>query len=198
MARDFDNIRNESPFTSLVGDETIVLNQGGVTKGGFISVVREWVSNTIGTDFGRSILGMADRDALLEQSTHDLATTQEMADGFEEDPRSMSPLLVRQAIDAVCRRPNLAVETGAQLGEEHLYRLLVCEADTAISLILPEDSGNEGFMYVVNLGGEDVTIDAGISTLVGATGPISEIIVEPYGFVEIHSLGNATWYVKEA
>lgn len=197
MARDFDQIRTDSPFTSLDGTETIVLNQGAITKGGFLSVIREWIQSTIGTPFGRSLLQLGELSDLTDLTTLQTATEQEMQEGTEEELRSVSPALITQAFENIVQRPNELIDDDAVLTDGHMRRLLVCDAAAPIEVDLFVPSSGMGYFWLVNLSEDPVVIGTDTLSILTPQGPEIEVTVPQYGFVNAVFLGSDTWYIKE-
>lgn len=197
MARDFDQIRTDSPFSALDGTETIVLNQGAITKGGYLSVVREWIQSTIGTTFGRSLLQLDELTDLTNLTTPQTATQTEMEEGTEEELRSMSPALVSKAIENVVQRSNELVDDDVTLTDDHMRRLLVCDAPNAIEVDLAVPSTGAGFFWLVNLSVEPVVIGSDTLSILTPLGPELDVTIPQYGFVNAIYLGADTWYIKE-
>lgn len=214
MAENFDQTRIRSPFTTVDGSETVVLNQGGETKGGFLSVIRTWILDSLSitksqiqdsTEFGRSLLELEDTGDLNALVVHptpytppETATQQEIEDGVEEGERMFSPSLLVSAIAYHTRKQiPLSITSSRAITLSDIGMILVCDALDEIDITIPVFPGfEEGSFHVVNLGADPVNIVvSGGATLIDSTGEISEYEVTQYSCVELIYIGDDTWYV---
>lgn len=185
MSENFDQIRSRSPFTSVDGSETIVLNQNGVTKGGFLSVLREY------------ILAGFDPVPYVPPAQ---ATDQELQLGAETDERMYSP---RQIVETIAfhtapKEPHF-INEDSEITEADLNTILVCDAGHEITLSLTDLPAIEnGYFRVVNLAESAVTVTkpTGV-TFVDTTGVITDKAVMQHSMLEFLFIGDSTWYVRE-
>lgn len=210
MAENYDQIRTRSPLTSLDGTETFTVNQGGLTKGGFLSVLRDWIVSTIqvtraqisdATAFGRSLLGLDDKDALLEvleiEPAAAIATSAELEAGTETGVRSLSPSLVVEAIAFHTAKDPHFVDADTTLTEANVGEVLVCDSDEAIEVTVPVLAITTGKFQIINLALDAVTILPGSGvTLLDNTGNKTEIEVVQYAHVEFIYISDDTWYLR--
>lgn len=215
MAENFDQTRTRAPFTTVDGTETIVLNQGGLTKGGFLSVLRTWILDSLtvvrsqisdATAFGRDLLGLADATALNDLIVHPTpylppvtATSEELELGTETDERMFTPSLIVEAIafHTAPKNPQ-AIEESIEITEDEVGGILVCDAADEIDITLPELIGlQRGAIQVINLATDPVSIVTDGTTLIDGTGTIVDKTVIQYEHAELIYLGDNTWYVRE-
>ena len=200
MARNYDQIRTESPFTVLDGTETVTLNQGGITKGGFLSIVRSWIANTIGTTFGRSVLNMANIAALQTAVLPATASDVDLETATEEDPRQMSPSLLAGAILYHAKvREALQIADNIVLDEGDLDRIIISDGVAAVEVELPAiaDIDTSYYFVLINLAEDAVTLTPVGTTLIGTSGALVDVTIPQYGSIDALYLGSDTWYIKE-
>ncbi|QFR56730.1 hypothetical protein CPT_Mendera_204 [Stenotrophomonas phage Mendera] len=112
-AETYDQIRARSPIDTLQGTELILVQDGGVTKGGFVSILKSYVLNgfTIladaisdATSVGKSLLKATDqaaaRSAIGAAPVYTTVTQTEAEEGTATTVRSWTAQRVRQASEA--------------------------------------------------------------------------------------------------
>lgn len=208
MAENFDQTRQRSPFTSVDGSETIVLNQGGVTKGGFLSVIKDWILDTLtvtrsqiddATGFGRDLLAVEDATELTSLVEFPaVATATELEEGTVQSLRMVTPQLVVGAINFHAGKVPFAIDANTIIDEDDLSSILVCDAIAAISITVPVMVGvQHGSLQVINLAPDPVSILTDSTILIDSTGTIVNKDIAQYEHVELIYLGDDTWYIRE-
>lgn len=209
MSENFDDIRLRSPFSSVDGTETLILNQGGTTKGGFLSVVLNWVRDNLtvnpanigspATAYGKGLLETASREALRTEAAPITGTEVEFANSTLTAVRSVTPALLATAVVTHAQKTPQAITATTSITNAHLGRILVCAASSAITLTVPTIASlARGAIQVINLGSSNVTLASGAGiTLTGSTGTIATKVIPQYGRVEALYLGSNRWDIRE-
>lgn len=210
MAEDFDDIRMRSPFSSVDGNETIVLNQNGTTKGGFLSVMLNWIRDNLtvtpdniaapATSYGRNILTIANQAALRNEAAPAIVTESDLLTGTLTQVRSLTPALLTSAIISHSQKTPQAITSATTLSTAHLGKILVCDATGAISLTLPTITGmTRGAFEVINLASSNVTLTPGAGiTFIGDTGTIANKVIPQYAQIKAFWLGSNRWSIRNA
>lgn len=212
MAENIDQIRQRSPFTTVDGTESILLQQSGVTKAGFLSVIRTWILDTFqinrdqindATEFGRDLLTLEDAVDLNLLITHPplppSATQAEMDAGTETASRMYSPSILIDAIQSRVPLPKIpqSIDVDTTLTNGEIGSVLVCDASQEITVTVPQLALTYGTVQIINLAASPVSIEPDNTTLIDGTGTIIEKSIVQYEHVELIFLGNNTWYVRE-
>lgn len=206
MSENYDQIRTRAPFTTLDGTETLTINQSGSTKGGFLSVLKTWVLEGLtltraaisdATAYGRTLMEMADADALKTEVLPAEATSLELEEGTVEDARMFTPNLI---VDAIAHHtaPKVPqfIEENTTIADSHLGAILVCDAPGAIALTVADLTS--GQFEVINLAVDAVSIEPDVDVVfMDSTGTITSKTVAQYAHVRVSFIGNSTWYIKE-
>lgn len=209
MAENFDDIRLRSPFTTVDGSETLIINQGGSTKGGFLSVLLNWIRdnltvapNNIGspaTAYGRGLLSTESRDTLRTEAAPVTGTDVEFANPANNSIRSISPSLLATAVVTHAQKTPQAITVSTTLTSSHLGRILVCDTSSAITLTLPTIAGiARGEIQIINLGTGIVTLTSGAGiTFLSDTGTIANKAIARYKSVQVFFLGTNRWDIRD-
>lgn len=209
MAENFDQTRARSPFTSVDGSETVVLHQDGVTKGGFLSVLRDWIVEGLqvvtdqisnATAFGRNLLQLDDRAALNGLIDFpSTASSGELEEGTQEEIRSLSPSLLVEAIafHTAPKNPQ-SIDSNHVISDDDVNSILVCDATSEIDITLPVIAGlQRGAIEIINLADTPVSIIPDSVIIIDSTGATLELTVEQYAYQVLIYLGDDTWYARE-
>lgn len=206
MSENYDQIRTRAPFTTLDGSETLTINQGGATKGGFLSVLKAWVLDSLtvtraaisdATAYGRTLMGLADVAALKTEVLPAAATPIELEEGTVEDARMFTPNLIVDAIafHTAPKAPQF-IEENTTISESHIGSILVCDAPAAIDVTVADLTA--GQFELINLAVDAVTIEPDVDVIfMDSTGTIVSKTVAQYAHVRVSFIGNSTWYIKE-
>lgn len=113
-AENYDQIRTRSPISTLTGSETFLVQDAGVTKGGFVSIIRAYVLNGLevlsdaisdATDVGKALLKATDkaaaRSAIDASPIYSTVTQTEAETGTATTVRNWTAQRVSQAATAV-------------------------------------------------------------------------------------------------
>ena len=206
-----DQIRTAAPITVLDGTETFIINQSGITKGGFLSDLLEWIASAIdlGVDriteagaYASTMLGFVDLEdaqAELLPAEADLVT---VLAGTVEDLRSYSPKTIADAIAAIVEDATdpiapLEITTNTTLADTIQGRTVVCDGAAAVELTLESLALPLGTKFkVVNLAVDAVTVtpDVGV-TLIDSTGSIVDLTLIQYASASFEYIAEDTWYI---
>lgn len=205
-----DQIRTDNPITSLDGTETFIVNQGGDTKGGFLSDLLEWIASVIeipvaqiteaGT-YAATMLGfddLEDAQATLLPAAADAAA---IITGTSEDLASFTPKVISDAVlelldDALIPVAPLDVDADATLTDNIIGRTVVCDGAAAVELTLEQLALPPGTKFkVINLAVDDVTVTPDAVTLIDSTGTITDLTLTQYSSAIFEYIADDTWYI---
>lgn len=115
----YDQIRTDAPIDTLGANDTFLISQSAITKGGPISLLRDWIN-----------------------SFYDLVSQAEAEAGTETEVRKWSPLRIAEAIAALETGPHEAVsqveaEAGTETGLRSFSPLRIAEAIAALETPTP-------------------------------------------------------------
>lgn len=185
--KSFDDIRIEEPLGPLDGNETFVVNQGGVTRGGFLSVLRSWLQTTIQltisniTDIS-NVLPVAGTAAEIVAATETAARTfspKTIADGVYQTPIVITSATTLDA--ASCRR-----------------RTIVTDSATAFALTVPTLTLPLGVEFsVVNKGAGTVSVTPSTGVPINGSDSLP-IDVLQYEHVTFTYVATDTWISSKA
>lgn len=224
MSKDFDAIRADNPITSLTGTETFVIQDSGITKGGFLSVLRDWVrtgfelTSTAISDAsasGRAVLtGTAaeGRSALGAQAALSTVTDAEATTGTSTTVRGWSPAKVTIAIKAITDSISSAVDAlkpkaSAQytanktVDAAMLFRMNTVNSASAVEITLPLTGtafDTSSTLYILNVGAGTTTVkSASGATMVGKSITGNTTTLAQYDSLTVRCLGANAWFVEK-
>lgn len=212
MAKTLDQLRADHPITSLDGTETFVVQKLGVTGGGFLSVLREWVLASVNalaitdsTAVGRDVLTATDaaaaRTAISAQQELTTVSQVDAEAGTSSVEHNWTPERVRQAIDAVPKATVEVVDPGnIAPTASYANRTTVIKSSTAIDFTLPSSGtefGPKDSIRLINLGAATVTITGGVKLYVSGTGVETEFDLVTNKMVTLYNLAGNEWFLSE-
>lgn len=207
----FDQIRVDRPINPLDGTETFIVNQGGVTRGGFLSALLAWIQNTIEVSvdaisesgsYASTILGFDDLEDARATLLPDDGTAEEILTGTETEARIWSPDVLADAIDeivteAVAIPGPVLVNDDVTLDGGIARNLVKCNPTEAIVVTLPALALPEGTPFkIINLENFDVTVTPASVTLIDSTGPIVDLVLSQYDSANFTYIDEDTWFVE--
>ena len=208
MARNYDQIRVASPFSTLTGAETITLNQSGVTKGGFLSVIREWLQNTINlnmsrieaTPFFRGLADLDDADELKTLVLPEVASQSTLDTGTSTTPVLVTPLRLATMVDnRTAPKTVLVVTNTYTINAAALNRTIVCNRSSAFGVSLPLIAGvlTSDKFSMINRGAGKVTVTPTTVTFLTKAGAASTIELDQNKSIDAQYIGSNIWYIWE-
>ena len=213
MSKNFDQIRTEAPLATVDGTETFIVNKGGVTSGGFLSILKayvlagfEAVNITNSTTLGRGLITAAaasDGRTLLEAAQQRTAINQADAEaGTATIIQDFTAQRVRQAIASYSdpkRRNSIVLTATTTVSQTHTDRTVICDSASAFDINFPDSGttfGNKETVLLVNLGTADVTLKGGSSLKKKGDGTVTSYILPVNGIVRAYSLGSNAWFLE--
>lgn len=213
MSKNYDQIRTSSPLSTLDGTETFTVNQSGVTKGGFLSLLKTFIKSgfvaadvTNSTSTGRDVLTAANaaagRTALGAQATLTVVDQATAEAGVSTTLLGWTSQRVRQAIAAYSdpkRLPSLVVTASGTANNTYTNRTVIASASGAITIGLPtsgSDFSSTDVLVIANLGTAPVTIDGASSITQKGTGVVTSYSLAVNGIVRLYNLGGYNWFLE--
>lgn len=205
-----DQIRTASPILALDGTETFIVNQSGVTKGGFLSDLLEWIAGAIeiGVDaiteagpYAATILGFADLEDAQAELLPIEADTAAILAGTELELRSFAPKSIFDAITDVVENATdpiapLEITTNTTLADTIQGRTVVCDGAAAVELTLESLALPLGTKFkVINLAVDDVTVTPDLVTFIDSTGAIADLTLVQHASATFEYIALDTWYI---
>lgn len=212
MAKTFDQLRTDHPITTLDGTETFVVQKLGITGGGFLSVLRDWILNSVNalaitdsTSVGRAVLTAVDaaaaRTAISAQQALATVSQVDAEAGTSTTVYNWSPERVRQAIEAAPKATVKVVDPGnITATSSYANRTTVIDSSTAIDFVLPSSGtefGSKDTIRLINLGTGTVTVTGGASLIVSGTGVETEFDLATNKMVTLYNLTGNEWFLSE-
>lgn len=224
MSKDFDAIRTDQPFTTLDGTETFVLQSGGVTKGGFMSVLRDWVRTgfqiasaaiTDASASGKTVLTgtpAEGRGALQAQAALTTVSDAEVAAGTGTTVRGYTPAKVtasikvitdplQTTINALKPKPSSELTADKTVDAPMLFRMNTVNSATAVTITLPKTGtafDTASTLTILNVAAGTVTVKSATgATMVGKSITGNTTTLAQYDSLKIQCIGTDAWFVEK-
>lgn len=206
----FDQIRINYPFGSLTGTETFIAQQDGLTKGGFLSVLKEWMfvdfvaaGITDATTVGKNILTAANADDVMTAIGLSEPSPANVVNQSETEYRFLwSPKDVHDAISS--REVKVPVEitvTGDAALSWVGRKVIARHGATSITQTLPVTEDPVTFtagmeFTIINLGGSVVVVDGSDGIIEDSVGTATSITIPVNEKAVFVCTADNTWFVS--